>query len=189
MNINLLPWREERKRLRDRKMVANGVLIWILCGVLLFSGFTFYKNKQKNQSKRNNYLTQEIKKLDEKIKEIKTLREQKENLLLRMQVIQDLQSERRRVVHLFDDIVRKLPEGVYYRSLSKKKRNFNMQGTAQSNARVSDLMNRLDSSEWFANPSLNVIDVTPRQGVRISEFKLRVSEEKKEQETFVEEVN
>jgi len=189
MNINLLPWREERRRLRDRKMVANGVLIWILCAVMVFAGFTFYKNKQKNQSKRNNYLTQEIKKLDKKIAEIKTLREQKENLLVRMQVIQDLQSERRRVVHLFDDIVRKLPEGVYYSSLSKKNRNFNMNGIAQSNARVSDLMNRLDSSEWFDNPNLNVIDVTPSQGVRISQFKLRVSEEKKQEESFSEEVN
>ena len=178
MNINLLPWREERRRLRDRKMVANGVLIWVLCAGIVFAGFTFFKNKQFNQDNRNDYLEQEIARLDKKIEEIKALRAKKDNLLVRMQVIQDLQRERRKVVHLFDDIVRKLPEGVYYTSMSKNKQNFNLAGTAQSNARVSDLMNRLDSSEWFENPKLSVIDVTPSEGIRLSQFKLSVKEEK-----------
>ncbi len=186
MNINLLPWREERRKLRDRKMLANGVLIWILCGAVIFAGFTYLKNKQHNQGKRNQYLEVEISKLDKKIKEIKSLRAQKENLLVRMQVIQDLQRERRRVVHLFEDIVRKLPEGVYYSSLSKKKKAFNLSGTAQSNARVSDLMNRLDSSEWFDNPALSVIDVRPKEGVRLSQFKLKVSEEDNRDTNFSE---
>ena len=186
MNINLLPWREERRRQRDRKMLANGVAIWILCGIVVFSGYTFLQNKQNYQERRNEYLAGEIRKLDKKIEEIKTLRAEKENLLVRMQVIQDLQKERRRVVHLFDDIVRKLPEGVYYRTLSKKKNNFILDGTAQSNARVSDLMNKLDSSEWFANPNLNVIDVKPKEGVRLSQFKLRVTEEKNDSNDFAE---
>jgi len=178
MNINLLPWREERRRLRDRKMMANGVLIWILCGAAVFAGLTYFQNRQDHQNRRNEYLDTEIRKLDKKIEEIKTLRAQKENLLVRMQVIQDLQRERRKVVHLFDDIVRNLPEGVYYSTISKKKNDFSLNGTAQSNARVSDLMERLDSSEWFANPNLSVIDVTPREGVRLSQFKLGVSEQK-----------
>ncbi len=180
MNINLLPWREERRRLRDRKMLANGFLVWILCGGLVFAGYTFFINKQQIQNDRNKYLDAEIAKLDEKIKEIKELRTRKDNLLVRMEVIQNLQQERKKVVHLFDDIVRKLPEGVYYRSMTKNKSNFSLDGTAQSNARVSDLMNRLDSSEWFENAKLNVIDVTPSSGVRLSQFKLRVSEEKNE---------
>ncbi len=178
MNINLLPWRDERRRLRDRKMMANGVLIWMLCGAAIFGAYTFYQNKQDNQSKRNQYLQAEIKKLDKQIKEIKELRAKKENLLVRMQVIQNLQQERQKVVHLFDDIARNLPDGVYFRSMTKKSKTINLAGTAQSNARVSDLMNRLDSSEWFANPNLNVIDIRPREGVRLSQFKLRVSEEK-----------
>ncbi len=186
MNINLLPWREERRILRDSKMVANGFLIWILCGGLVFAGYTFLKNEQASQKFRNDYLEAEISKLDKKIKEIKTLRAEKENLLVRMEVIQNLQKERRKVVHLIDDIVKKLPEGVYYSSLSKNKNNFNLAGTAQSNARVSDLMNRLDSSDWFENPSLSVIDVTPREGVRLSQFKLKVSEESKKSNDFTE---
>ena len=186
MNINLLPWREEQRRLRDRKMVGNAIFIWIICGVLIFAAIVFINSKIDNQQNRNRYLNQEIAKLDQRIEEIKALREQKENLLLRMQVIQNLQRERRKVVHLFDDIVRKLPEGVYYDSLAKKANNFNLAGTAQSNARVSDLMNRLDSSEWFENPNLSVIDITPQEGIRLSEFKLGVSTEKQDEENFVE---
>lgn len=184
MNVNLLPWREERRRLRDRKMLANGVFIWILCAGLVFAGFTYYKNRQDNQDHRNAYLDGEIRKLDEKIEEIRTLRARKQNLLVRMQVIQDLQRERRKVVHLFDDIVRNLPEGVYYSSVAKKKNNFSLNGTAQSNARVSDLMERLDSSDWFDNPNLSVIDVRPREGVRLSQFKLTVSEQKSKEDNL-----
>jgi len=178
MNVNLLPWREERRQARDRKMLANGVLIWALCAALVFAGFTYFKNEQRIQDNRNDYLDAEIAALDEKIKEIKELRARKDNLLVRMDVIQNLQQERKKVVHFFDDIVRKLPEGVHYSSMTKKKSNFSLAGTAQSNARVSDLMNRLDSSDWFENAKLNVIDVTPREGVRLSRFKLDVSEEK-----------
>lgn len=188
MNINLLPWREERRRLRDRKMLANGVLIWILCCGAVFATYTFYQNKQSNQTKRNDYLEAEIRKLDKQIKEIKELRAQKENLLVRMQVIQNLQQERQKVVHLFDDIARNLPEGVYFSTLTKKNKNINLAGTAQSNARVSDLMNRLDSSEWFTNPNLSVIDIRPREGVRLSQFKLRVAEQKSESDVQ-EEIN
>ena len=184
MNINLLPWREEQRRLRDRKMLGNAIFIWILCAGLVLLAFMYLGNQQDNQRSRNSYLNTEIRKLDRKIDEIKTLKEQKDNLLVRMQVIQNLQRERRKVVHLFDDIVRKLPEGVHYNSLSKNGNNFNLAGMAQSNARVSDLMNRLDSSEWFDNPNLSVIDITPQEGVRLSQFKLGVSEEKKNQDLF-----
>lgn len=186
MNINLLPWREERRRLRDRKMVANGIFIWIVCGGIVFASMTYLQNMQDYQNRRNDYLNVEIRKLDKKIEEIKTLRAQKENLLVKMQVIQNLQRQRRKVVHLLDDIVRKQPEGVYYETVSKKGTNFNLDGTAQSNARVSDLMNRLDSSEWFDNPNLSVIDITPREGVRLSKFKLRVSEETRSESDFTE---
>jgi len=186
MNINLLPWREERRRLRDRKMVANGIFIWIVCGGIVFAGMIYLQNMQDYQNRRNDYLDVEIRKLDKKIEEIKTLRSQKENLLMKMQVIQNLQRQRQKVVHLLDDIVRKQPEGVYYETVSKKGANFNLDGTAQSNARVSDLMNRLDSSEWFDNPNLSVIDITPREGVRLSKFKLRVSEETRSESDLTE---
>ena len=175
--INLLPWREERRRARDKQMLSTSIFIWILCAVIVFGAYSFLQSKQDRQKNRNNYLQTEIRQLDSKIKEISELRNQKDNLIARMEVIQNLQRERTQVVHLFDDIVRKLPEGVHYQSLTKKGKRFSLQGNAQSNARVSDLMNRLDSSEWFMNPDLNVINIRPSEGVRLSQFILNVSEE------------
>ncbi|MEM7193482.1 MAG: PilN domain-containing protein [Pseudomonadota bacterium] len=186
--INLLPWREERRRARDRQMLSTSFIIWLLCGLAVFAGYSYLISKQDYQKNRNRYLDTEIRKLDSKIKEINQLRNQKDNLITRMEVIQNLQRERTQVVHLFDDIVRKLPEGVHYASLSKKGKRFSLKGTAQSNARVSDLMNRLDSSDWFANPDLNVINIRPAEGVRLSQFVLNVSEEIIRDED-VEEVN
>jgi type IV pilus assembly protein PilN len=179
--INLLPWREERRRVRDRQMLAASIFIWLLCCGIVFAGFGYLKMKQSNQKIRNDYLNAEIVKLDAKIKEINQLRAKKDSLISRMEVIQNLQRERTQVVHLFEDIVRKLPDGVYYSSMSKKGKKFSLAGTAQSNARVSDLMNRLDSSDWFANPNLSVINVAPKKGVRLSQFSLSVSEEIKKE--------
>ncbi len=177
--INLLPWREARRRARDRQIVTAAFLIWALCGVAVFGSYSYLKLLQDNQKGRNNYLTGEIKKLDEKIKEIRTLQKQKDNLIARMEVIQNLQQQRNQVVQIFEDIVRKLPDGVYFDRLNKKGRQFNFTGTAQSNARVSNLMENLGSSSWFNDPNLNVINVSPSEGVRISQFSLGVTQRKK----------
>ena len=96
-----------------------------------------------------------------------------------MEIIQQLQRDRTQIVHVFDDLVRKLPKGVYFTGLTKKKEAMQLEGFAQSNARVSALMQNLDSSEWFTNPSLDVINVTPQGGTRISKFSLKVREERK----------
>ena len=96
-----------------------------------------------------------------------------------MEVIQNLQRQRTQVVQIFDDIVRKLPDGVYFDTMNKKKRRFSFTGTAQSNARVSSLMVSLASSSWFNDPTLSVINVTPSQGVRLSQFSLGVPQRKK----------
>ena len=181
--INLLPWREERRRVRDRQMLTTAFLIWVLCGVAVFGAYSYLGHLKDNQRDRNNYLTGEIRKLDEKIKEINKLRAQKANLIARMEVIQNLQSERTQVVHLLDDMVRKLPDGVYFDTVQKKGRSFSFTGTAQSNARVSSLMEKLDSSDWFANPNLNVINIAPSQGVRLSQFDLKVSQQRQKSNT------
>ena len=177
--INLLPWREERRRVRDRQMVISAIAIWVGCAAIIFVIFSYYQILQDNQKKRNEFLTIEIGKLDSKIREIKTLKERKDNLIARMEVIQNLQIERAQVVHLFDDVVRKIPDGVFFESMTKQKQRIGFTGTAQSNARVSSLMNRLDSSEWFTDPDLKVINVTPSEGVRLSQFDLKVSQQSK----------
>ncbi len=176
--INLLPWREELRIARDREMMVTAVLIWALCAVLVFATYSYYQVLIGNQNQRNKYLQSEISKLDEKILEIRKLRSQKDNLIARMEVIQNLQRQRTRVVHFFDDIVRKLPDGVYFDSMEKKSGSFGFSGTAQSNARVSNLMDKYDSSNWFTNPDLEVINITPAQGVRLSQFDLKLSEKK-----------
>jgi type IV pilus assembly protein PilN len=181
--INLLPWREERRHARDRRMLSSAVLIWIFCVASVFGGYSYLQVLKKNQNQRNGYLTTEIKKLDKKIKEIKRLQTQKENLIARMEVIQNLQRERTQVVQIFDNIVRKLPDGVYFDSMNKKSRRFSFNGTAQSNARVSNLMESLASSSWFNDPDLSVINVAPSEGVRLSQFKLGVSQRKKKKAT------
>lgn len=176
--INLLPWREERRRARDRQMLSSSVLIWILCCTVVFGGYSYLNLLQDNQRDRNRYLTDEINKLNEKIKEINGLRERKDSLIARMEVIQNLQRQRTQVVYLFDDMVRKLPDGIYFDSLEKKGQRISFKGTAQSNARVSSLMDRLDSSDWFSDPDLSVINVAPTQGVRLSQFDLKISQRK-----------
>ena len=181
--INLLPWREERRRAKDKQLLTTAVLIWVLCVVSVFGAYSYLELLKDGQKKRNSYLNTEISKLDEKIKEINRLRAQKDNLIARMEVIQSLQRERTQVVHLLDDMVRKLPDGVYFDTVVKKGKSIGFKGTAQSNARVSNLMDRLDSSDWFDNPNLNVINVTPSQGVRLSQFDLKVSQQKSNTDT------
>ena len=95
-----------------------------------------------------------------------------------MEIIQQLQRDRTQIVHVFDDLVRKLPKGVSLTSLSKRSRNITLQGLAQSNARVSNLMRNLDDSDWFTNPRLAVVNTQPSAGTRVSKFTVRISEEK-----------
>lgn len=187
--INLLPWREERRQLRDKQMLTTAILIWLVsCGVVL-GGYQYLEILKKNQNNRNQYLTSEIEKLDTKIKEIRLLQNQKDSLIARMEVIQNLQRQRSQVVKIFDDIVRKLPDGVYFDTMNKKLRQFDFTGTAQSNARVSNLMESLGSSGWFHDPDLSVINIAPSSGVRLSQFKLGVSQRKKEETSEAEAEN
>ncbi len=180
--INLLPWREIRRRERDRQILTGSFLSWMLMGLVVFYGWWHMNGLIDFQSSRNGFLTQETAKLDKQIKEIREIKRRKESLLARMEVIQSLQSNRTQIVHVFDDLVRKLPKGVYLTSLKKKGKNITLAGYAQSNARISSLMRSLDSSDWFANPNLNVINVTPSGESRVSKFTLQVKEEKKKKQ-------
>ncbi len=175
-DINLLPWREEQRRFRDIQMMVLAIIVWVACVVLVGMSVYYIQSKQENQKTRNNYLKTENSKLDEQLKEVKELKSKKDNMVARMEVIQNLQRKRNQIVHLFDDIVRKLPEGVYFQVLTKHANQIAIEGTAQSNARVSQLMNDLDSSEWFTKPDLNVITVKASESVRLSQFQLNVFE-------------
>ena len=179
--INLLPWRESHRKEQDRQLLSIAVGAWILMGLVIFYAHLHVTGLIENQQKRNEYLDKEIKKVEEEIKEIKELQAARAALLARMRVIQQLQLDRTQVVHLFDDLVRKTPEGVYFIGLKQAATTITLSGNAQSNARVSALMRNLDGSDWFASPDLDVINVKPKGNDRISEFTLRVNQKIKQE--------
>lgn len=181
--INLLPWREMRRREYDRRVLSISVGAWVLMGLVVLFAQWHMNGLIEHQNKRNAYLKTEISKLDRQIKEINQIKKRKAALLARMEVIQRLQQNRTQVVHIFDDLVRKLPKGVYLTSLKKVNQTITMDGFAQSNARISNLMNNLDSSDWFTNPDLDVITVKPSGGARISKFSLKVKQEAKKKKS------
>jgi type IV pilus assembly protein PilN len=180
--INLLPWREIRRKEQDRQLLSIGVGAWILMALIVFYAHLHVSGMIDTQNKRNEFLEQEIAKLEDQLKEIKALKAQRDALIARMQVIQQLQANRTQVVHLFDDLVRKVPEGVYLRSFTQKGTGLTLTGIAQSNARVSAFMRNLDGSDWFVNPDLDVINVTAQGSERVSQFTLRVTQQKKQKD-------
>ena len=179
--LNLLPWRDLRQKEQDRQLLSIGAGAWILMGLVIFYAHLHVTGLIENQQKRNEFLQNEIKKVDEEIKEIKELQAARAALLARMRVIQQLQMDRTQIVHLFDDLVRKLPEGVYLTSLKQAGQIITLTGNAQSNARVSALMRNLDASDWYTKPDLDVINVKTKGNDRVSEFTLRVSQKVKEE--------
>lgn len=177
--LNLLPWREMRRKEQDRQLLTLAIGAWILTGLIVFYGHLHVSGLIDDQDRRNEFLSQEIAKVDKEIKEIKELKKQRQALIARMNVIYELQGDRTQIVHVFDDLVRKLPEGVYFKALKQKGRTFDISGVAQSNARVSALMRNLDSSAWFSDPNLNVIKVKEEGTDRVSEFTLKVKQASK----------
>jgi len=177
--LNLLPWRDLRRKEQDRQLLSIAVGAWILMGLVIFYAHLHVSGLIEGQQKRNEFLLSETKKLDEEIKEIKELQAARAALLARMRVIQQLQMDRTQIVHLFDDLVRKLPEGVYLTSLKQSGQTITLIGNAQSNARVSAFMRNLDASDWYTKPDLDVINVKTKGSDRVSEFTLRVNQKVK----------
>ncbi|MEK7711666.1 MAG: PilN domain-containing protein [Pseudomonadota bacterium] len=177
--LNLLPWRDLRRKEQDRQLLSIAVGVWILMGLVIFYAHLHVSGLIEGQQKRNEFLVKETKKLDEEIKEIKELQAARAALLARMRVIQQLQMDRTQVVHLFDDLARKLPEGVYLTSFKQAGQTITLIGNAQSNARVSAFMRNLDASDWYTKPDLDVINVKTKGGDRVSEFTLRVDQKVK----------
>ncbi len=180
--LNLLPWREMRRKELDRQLFTIAIGAWLLMGLVVFYGHLHASALIENQTKRNEFLQQEITKVEAQIKEIQDLKRQRDALIARMQVIERLQATRTQIVHVFDDLVRQMPEGVYLTSLTQRGNAITLTGVAQSNARVSALMRNLESSNWFAGPDLDVINVTPQGGARVSQFTLRVNSAQKKNE-------
>ena len=167
--INLLPWREaERKRKRQEFFLSIGAAVATAALVILLGRWQMGAAIE-HQNARNQIITDEITELDKQIQEILGLENQKRRLLARMEIIETLQRSRPEIVHIFDEIVRVLPEGVYLTYLRQSGARFEFRGVAQSSTRVSAFMRNIDGSEWLADPSLKVVQ---RAGTGGAEFTL-----------------
>src|SRR6266850_122466 len=162
--INLLPWREDERK--ERKLaitVALGVA-GIGAAVVTFAIYLMYGTMIDAQEHRNEQLRVEIKKLDQQIEEINDLESSKQRFIARMDIIEKLQRSRPEIVHVFDEIVRTLPDGVYLTGVKQTDKRFRFEGMAQSSTRVSSFMRNIDGSEWLRNPELEVVQTTKDKG-------------------------
>src|SRR6202790_2568170 len=156
--INLLPWREQERKVRRREfMVALGgaafaAVIFVLGGKLVYSSWI------DSQNAKNTLLKKEIVKLDAQIADIQDLENRKQRLVARMEIIEKLQRKRPEIVHLFDEIVKTVPEGIYLTAIKQAGNKLEIHGIAQSSTRVSTFMRNIDSSVWMDNPVLQVVE-------------------------------
>jgi type IV pilus assembly protein PilN len=184
--INLLPWRDELRSKRQKRFNTLAVFaVMSMAGVI---GAVHWYNEERiaYQLERNAFLEQKTAELDAKIRQIKDLDEQRKNLLARMEIIQRLQASRPEIVHVFDELVTTLPEGVYYESVVQKENILTVNGIAQSNAFVSSLMRNLTSSPWLEAPALQQIkaqnDVGSSDLLRLAKFGLQFRQTSKSDE-------
>ena len=162
--INLLPWREaQRKERKLAFLVALGVAA-LAAGVAAFAAYLLYGSMIEAQEHRNNNLRAAIKTLDKEIEEINSLESAKQKFIARMEIIEKLQRSRPEIVHVFDEIVRTLPEGVYLTAVKQNGMRLKFEGIAQSSTRVSSFMRNLDGSQWLRNPELEVVQTTKGSG-------------------------
>ncbi len=176
IRINLLPHREQKRQARQRQFISLAIVVAAL-GLAVFGlGHVLFQAQIENQNSRNQLLKTEIAKLDEQIKEIDKLREQTQALIARKQVVEALQTNRTEAVHILDQLVRQLPDGIYLKSLKQVGTKVTVVGYAQSNARVSTLMRNVESSPWLEQPELVEIKAVPSpasKDMRVNEFALR----------------
>ena len=168
--INLLPWRDaQRKQKRQEFILSIGAALATAALVTLIGRWQM-SSAIEHQQQRNQVLNDAIAQLDKKIEEITGLENQKARLLARMEIIETLQRSRPVIVHVFDEIVRTLPEGVYLTYLKGQGDKLEIRGIAQSSTRVSAFMRNIDNSQWLADPSLQVVETKGREAGRGAEF-------------------
>jgi type IV pilus assembly protein PilN len=154
IRINLLPHREEKRKARRQQFYVLLGLVSVLAAVIWFLGFSLVNREIAVQSEKNEFLKREIASLDKEINEIKKIQEQTNALLARKRVIEALQANRTEIVHLFNELARQVPEGIYLRTLTQRGQSIAITGYAQSNARITTLMNNLDESPLLQNSTL-----------------------------------
>ncbi len=172
-NINLLPWREEERAEKQRQFVSILGLVAVLGIVVMWSIYTYYSDQIEGQRTRNNYLQGQIRNLDSKIKEITSLEAERKELVDRMELIQDLQKSRPQIVHLFDEIAQKIPEGINLIEIERKGDDVVFSGTAESAPRIANFMRNLAASQWIAKPNIDQFEGDKDSGADRKLFKLK----------------
>ncbi|VAW94918.1 Type IV pilus biogenesis protein PilN [hydrothermal vent metagenome] len=172
--INLLPWRQEQRKEQQRQFLTIMIMSLALMVLIILATHLQINRMISTQESRNNLLTQVIKDVNTQLSEIKNLESEKQRLLDRMKIIQQLQRDRPEVVRLFDDLARTVPNGIYLKLIKQQTKGLSIEGLAQSNARVSSFMRNLESSKSMTNPSLSVIKSGNSKNVNERNFKLHV---------------
>lgn len=174
--INLLPWREEARKARQKQFAFVAAGTAVFAALVLVYVHIFINGLIEDQNRRNGFLQEQIRIVDGQIREIKDLEKTKANLLARMKIIQELQRSRPQIVHLFDELVKTIPDGVYLNKITQKGNDLTLEGVAQSNARVSAYMRNVDQSEWLQNPRLEIIQTTGENRDRAASFRLHLKQ-------------
>ncbi|GAB2613729.1 PilN domain-containing protein [Novilysobacter erysipheiresistens] len=173
--INLLPWRAERRKQRQKDAMVMLALSALAAVVLSFLIIGFYNAQIDGQNERNDFLKARITEVDKQIAEIEELDKKKSKLLARKEVIEKLQANRSQMVHLFDSLVRTIPDGVVLTSIKQDSETLTLEGRSQSNARVSTYMRNLEGSGWMTRPELSIIEARGTDKGLPYEFKLQVT--------------
>ena len=174
IRVNLLPHREEKRKARRQQFYAVSGLITILAGMIWFLGYGVLNRYINTQDNANSFLKAQIADLDKDIDEIKRLKEQTDSLLSRKRIIESLQANRAETVHLFNELARQVPEGVYFKNIKQAPSSINVVGYARSNSRVSVLMRNLEASPLLERPELVEIKAATIGNRRLNEFNLNV---------------
>lgn len=173
--INLLPWRLERRQQRQNEFFGMLGAAAVLAAVVAFGLIQYFDGVEQNQQARNGYLDKQIAEVDAKIKDIENLEAERASLLQRKQVIEDLQSNRSQMVHLFDELVRTIPEGIRLTSIKQAGQQLTLDGVAQSNARVSAYMRSIEASGWMKQPDLSIIEQKGENRAMPYQFSLKLT--------------
>ena len=172
VKINLLPWREERRQQLTKEFFILLAIGGLIAALIVGSVWYVYDHNIKFQNKRNNRLTAELTRLDEEIKEIVSLEKVRDNLLARKKVIEELQANRTQMVHLFDELVKTIPNGVFLENIKQSGKTILLEGYAQSHSRVSSYMRQIEKSEWFKPPEVEFIRADSTYDTHEQKFKL-----------------
>lgn len=176
IKINLLPWREELREERKKEFLNVIIGVLVVAAGMVFLGDRYFNAEIDSQTARNTFLDREIEVLEDRILEIRSLAQKRNELLARMTVIQQLQGNRPIIVRVFDEIARRLADRVFYTSMDYTGTGLSISGIAESNNRISSQLRNFDQSEWFERPNVTAINADENYGPQASQFNLFVQQ-------------